>query len=133
MELDKLNVSPEEIEGVWCDYPGSDLRLRIASMHSPRYQKAMRRGFSKARRNSHGKSEEDIEEEVQRRAFGEAILVGWENLTEGGKKVEYSTEKSVELVLSLPKLYAFVLGRTTREFNELSDEEAEKVENLGKG
>lgn len=132
MELSKLDVTPEELEGVWLDYPGSDLRLRIASMHSPRYQKAMRRGFSKARRNSHGKSEEDIEEEVQRRAFGEAILVGWENLTEEGKPVPYSTEKSVELILSLPKLYAFVLAKTTREFANLTDEEAEKIENLGK-
>jgi hypothetical protein len=134
MELKKLEVSQAELDGKWFDYPESDLRVKLASVHSPRYQKALRRKFGSARAEiGGGVIDEDREDELTNEAIAETILLGWENLTENGKPVEYSPEAAVKILNRAPRLYSFVMRTATREGQFVAATDEAQVENLGKG
>lgn len=132
MEAGKLETTSAERDGKWFTFPGSDLRLKIASVNSETYQRLLRKKLQAKRRELGGlELSDDLDEQVTTEAMGEAILLGWEGLTEGGVPVPYSAERSVALLKKSTKLSGFVVRTATRQasYEEVEIKAAE--DNLG--
>jgi hypothetical protein len=94
--------------GVWKTWRG--IRLRIASVDSEEYQKAVE-GAAKEH-FSRLQTDPEFEQELNRKLVAKHLLKDWEDLEDGGKVIPYSTQKAEEYLLdpTLNPLYMFVLG-----------------------
>jgi len=132
MELNKMIPSPAEQAGKWFEW--DDSRLLIASINSQRFQDVLqiKRAPYKAqiRRNS---MNADTAERLATEAMAETILLGWENVTEAGKPIEFSAAAAKEMMLKYPRFSALVAEFAMNEaaFQATLDDEGK--ENLGKG
>lgn len=132
MELGKLQTTDAERAGLWFTFPGSDLKVKIASANSEAYQKCLRQKYQAKRRDLGGlELDDDTEESLTIEALSEHILLGWENLTEQGAPVGFSKSKALDLLRNAPKLRAFVVRTATRQ-SAFEEAEAKAQEaNLG--
>ena len=106
-ELDSIRIDLKmSEEGRWVDFDG-DIKLLIARKPNPRYEDVLHALVEK-----HGRAvTNDDDMDMTRQAVARCVLLGWKNLTEGGKEIPYSPEKALELLRdpSLRDLYEFVL------------------------
>lgn len=101
--------SDKATEGVWHDLDGSRFLLAYWGWGNTRFELESKRLMS----NPDLKAETDmtIEEyqaaqELERKAFVDAILLGWENVTVNGEVVEYSKELAMRVLKAYPGLWA---------------------------
>lgn len=101
-EINDLKTDPKkEAEGVWIDIDGKGAKLLIARNGNPvakaKWEKltsdpAVRNAF---RRET---IDEQRLEDMLVEVLADAVLLGWEGITEGGKPVKYSPAKARELL-----------------------------------
>jgi hypothetical protein len=108
MDIRKYKVNPQsETEGVWV--PVGDGRLLIARYNNAKYQTAWRKRVREFWDKDEGKFK-DIPADVLKRITGEclaeAILVGWDNISEGDVQVPYTKEKAYEYLMD-PAMHDF--------------------------
>lgn len=101
MNVFKTNTS-SEVTGVW--HQLGDGRIKIARYNNPVYQKTIRRLTTPHANLINTGSEEGMAkvEEITLEAMAEAILVGWEDLTDEGRDLEYSKENAAMLLKKYP-------------------------------
>lgn len=118
-----------EIEGVWVDFDG-ETRFRIASVNSSRYRKALDSALDSAKKGRRTLSDSDREAALSA-AYADAILVGWEGLTEGGAVLPYSKEAALTLMQDCPAVRDFVFMESTKHENFLAEKLEEAKSKLG--
>jgi hypothetical protein len=133
MELRSIQISEERAtQGIWVDY--RDARLLIGSINGSAYKNLRQRKLQAALTAARGKklTTEQIEK-LNVENMAETILLGWENLTEGGQNVPYSKEKALDLLTRIPILVEDVASyaESIAMFSMLSAEEASQK--LGEG
>lgn len=104
-EILKFAMDTEkEDQGVWVQYPGTDIEFRIARMGNPKYlefKRKLSRPFSrqitKAVRGEGDFPAREMEE-AEIKAVAKTILLGWRNLELNGKSIEYTPEKAEEIL-----------------------------------
>lgn len=100
MKLSQIQNNPElETNGVWENY-GGGLKVKIARMNNPKYEEYLRE-LSKPhmRRLRSGNLENDIIEEITKKAVARYVLIGWEGmLDENDNDVPYSEQKALEII-----------------------------------
>jgi hypothetical protein len=95
MDINELQTGATADEGIWIEY--GDARFKIRHTNTKTYRKIV----SKAGRGkAPGKLRKDVELQTK---FGievlaEAVLMDWENITEGGKKMKPTPENKIKLL-----------------------------------
>ena len=94
----KQNVAAST-DGVLVDI-GDGFKLRIARMGNKKYQDELKRltkPYKRAMKND--TLADSVYEELYNKAMAEAVLLGWEGLSDdAGEEIAYSKEKALELL-----------------------------------
>lgn len=111
-DISKFALDESKVqEGIWVEWEG-DISLLLAPMHNERMEQFIRKRTATRTRGYRRRELSDEEtERITLEAVATHVLVGWKNLQSGGQDIEYSAEKSLEL-LSMPglrHLYRFVI------------------------
>lgn len=134
MDVGKEFLStPAEETGVW--FQVGDARLLVACLTSKKYQAARERNLHPHRRllvRGSELSQEAVDAAV-RKAASEHLLLGWENVADGGKAVEYSPAAAEDMFAKYPKFLAHVLGLAADEAEFLRKSDDDGVAELKKG
>lgn len=111
MDVKFLESDLEAINGgQWVDdIPGmGDLRIKVRGLQSEAYQNARNRRIRAASREDRTKN--GLTEAAQRRITGEAlaetVLLDWDGISDGGKKVKYDPKQALEW-LTNPAFFRF--------------------------
>ena len=99
MDINKFKADKKkEEEGVWIDI-GEDARIKVARLNNEKYKNHFRRTTKPYRRQiRNGNLAEDVAERLLIDAMANTILLGWENLEEGGKAIKYSVENAKRIL-----------------------------------
>ncbi len=125
-----INIS-KATDGTWTEDLGDGLKLKIARLKNPNFQREYNRLTQPYQRQIRtGKLDPKIEEKIATECLAEAVLLDWENLELDNKKLPYSKENALK-VLSDPTLSDFrdfivELATNFELFREEELEEAEK-------
>jgi hypothetical protein len=93
-----------EVEGVWHDL-AEGVRIKVARAENPRAAELSVKKILAAREKSGGSITPEQLQRIGREVMAEALLVGWDGVTdEAGNPVPYSSEKALEY-LSDPELH----------------------------
>jgi hypothetical protein len=100
-----------EVDGRW--FPiGSGARIRVARLNNPKYREVFSRLVKPHERAlSLNLLEDETATALLVRAEAEAVLVGWEGLTDGPNNEPvgpYSVERAVDLLTRYPEFRAYV-------------------------
>lgn len=119
-----------EVEGVWHDL-GDGARIRVARTGNPEYQQALRRVIGPYRlQMKRGTLSTDRLRALNIEIEAETILLDWEGLEEGGKKIKYSTENAARLLEEYPDFRQVVqelADELTHYRNGAAEEDAEDL------
>ncbi len=101
-------TSPKlELEGAWTEDLGGGLKLKLARLKNPKFQKMYSRMMKPYQRQvRNGTLDTEVEERIITKCVVETVLLGWENLMLDGKIQEYSKENALR-ILSDPALSDF--------------------------
>jgi hypothetical protein len=115
-KLSSLKLDREAADrGIPMDFEG--ITLRIRRMPNPEYEAELRRlGKPHIRtirraRFSDAELDNPTMVEIQKRAMGKHVLVGWSNLQDdNGDEIPFTTERAIEFLLDpdMDELYRFV-------------------------
>ena len=137
MELAKNRIDTQRAEeGVWVDM--DDARLRIASWMNEgqrAYVTQRMEPYQRTRPGSRAKNiEEEIAEDILIESVARHVLLGWENLTDNGAPLVYSTNKAKELLSDkqLRWFYEFVVAQAQDLDNFIQTEVEHELEAVGK-
>jgi len=122
----------KELEGVVHDM-GEGLKMRIARIGNPKYQKrfeALSKPHKRALRR--GSLSNDVAEKLLVQCLAETIVLDWEGLEEDGKKVKYSKENAVRILTDYPDLRNYVNDIANEMEGYQEDEDEEAIDNLKK-
>ena len=99
MDLNNVRIdATKEAQGVLVDID-STTKLLIGSAKGLVYRKALREKLRKRIEELDGVAlSEDAIEEITTYCMAEHLLLGWEGLMEGEDEVDYSVEKSIEIL-----------------------------------
>jgi hypothetical protein len=119
-------------EGRW--FPMDETtKVRICSRHKDAFKKAMRRAARKNRSKSRSAEATDIlGDKLSCKAMAEHIVVGWEGVTEGGKKVPYSIETAERYLNEVPVFFEFVESCASDMEAFADGAESEEIDNAKK-
>lgn len=106
-DLKRIKVDNEKIEsGVWVDYV-EDIQLCIANINNPAYKEARKKALKPHLRQMRlGKIESDQVLDILKPAVAKHVLLGWKNIEEDNKPLEYSSQKALELFKD-PEMFTF--------------------------
>ncbi len=109
MEVEKLETTKSEIEGMWV--PFRDAKLLICSATKPAYRRALQARMKPFQRQLRRElmPQEELDK-ITVECFAEHVLIGWSGFTEKGAELPYSKAKAVELLTKYPKLYDAAAG-----------------------
>ncbi|RKY09817.1 MAG: hypothetical protein DRP56_02125 [Planctomycetota bacterium] len=111
-DINKLKVDAKKVSGgVWVDYTDG-VRLLIARKPNPAFQEYMADLIEPHLASIHaGTFDDKLDKLLTKKAVAKHVLLGWENIEENGKPIEYSPENAFELFKNedLVDLYHFVL------------------------
>lgn len=100
-----------ENEGVWIDYEGG-LRLKIARLQNEAHEQFMlekrRQVQTKKRVGADADISRAVIKELTIESMARHILLDWDNMVEGGKRIEYSVEEATRLLTEVPEFYRLV-------------------------
>ena len=112
VKLSALKTNPEaEVEGVWVDFEDTGVKLKIARIGNPAFDKLISK-LSAPHLKKLRKGDDELQESITAKAVASTILVGWKGLDDDdGKPLKYSKGKSKELLTdpALRDLFKFVL------------------------
>ncbi len=92
----------KEIEGVWEDI-SEDARVLVARSENPEYRKRWRRIPRPIRQQiTSGSLGDSQTDDILCRLLADTVLLDWEDIAEGGKKVVYSKENAYRLMREYP-------------------------------
>lgn len=123
----------KEQEGVWRDDIGGDIKIKIARIGNPNYQKrfqALTKPHRRALRSN--RLSDDIAEKLLIQCLAETIVLDWENVEEKGKKIPYSLENAIKLLTDYPELRSTINDIANELEGYQAEEEEDAVENLKK-
>ena len=122
----------KEKEGVWYDL-ADGLRMRIARIGNPNYQKTFQK-ISKPHRRAirRGTLPDEVAEKLLIQCMAETIVLDWSGVEDEGVVIPYSKEAVVTVLTKYPELRNYIndIANELEAFQEELDEEA--VENLKK-
>ena len=137
MDLSKNRVDLDlATAGVWV--PLDDGRLKIAQWmnESQRAYIAKRmEPYNRTKATSRGKNiEEEIAEDILMESVARHVLVGWENMSDGGAELVYSTANAKRLLAdkSLRWFYEYVVEQAQDIGNFMQEELEQELEAVGK-
>lgn len=119
MKLSTIRLDPELCDrGVWVNYVG-DVRFLIARAGNPQYEEAVRRIYSDRLGLGAPPDEDDVNvwDRTAKQAIAEAVLLGWENVTDdAGIPIPYTPEYALGLFLDpfYREIYRFVCFEAQR-------------------
>jgi hypothetical protein len=125
MSLYKLFKTDEasEQEGIWLEYADEDgkgppARIKIARAggSNAKYMRVLERRYKPVRRQSQlGILDPKVSEEILAQVYAEAVLLGWENVTDPeGKPLPFNVENAVKLLTDLPELFSEIQIQANR-------------------
>ena len=125
--------SEKEKEGVWRDDIVGDVRMKIARIGNPRYNKRFQ-ALSKPHRRAlrSGRLKDDIAEKLMIQCLAETIILDWENVEYKGKELPFSLENAVMILTELPELRNYVNDIANELEGYQAEDDEEGVENLKK-
>lgn len=119
----------KEIEGVWIDDFGEGLKIKIARIGNPEYQKLFNR-ISKPHRKAirRGTLKDETAEKLLIQAMAKGIVLDWKGLSEDGVEIPYSYENALRLLTDYKDFREQVTEVATEieAFRTEDEEEAEK-------
>ena len=107
-----------------------DAKLRIASFGTKQHKQAVAKFRQKySAQLAIKRTADEANEQVTIEVMAEAILVGWENVTEGDEPLPYTRDNAIKL-LSIRTFRDFVAMQATdiQNFRAVTDEQKEAVE-----
>lgn len=118
MDLAKQRLDQEKsVNGVWFDYPDTDIRLKIARAYNPSHAEMLDKlsdALTETQKNKlEGQQIAYTEPFVD--AMANCVLVDWENVQWEGEELPYSVENA-KMILNdkdLEHFYAFVVESAT--------------------
>ncbi len=128
-----FGVDPKmELEGVVHDL-GSGLKVRIARIGNPKYQKRFQ-ALSKPHRRALRRNmlSDEVAEKLLITCLAETIVLGWEGLEENGKEIPYSLENCIRILTDYPELRNYINDIANELEGYQAEEDEEGVENLKK-
>lgn len=112
MDLSQFETDRQlEADGVWVDIGDEDgTQLLIARIGNPNFNRLLRNRM-KPHRNLLQRDALPIEtqEKILNEVMSETILLGWKNLKYKGKKVNFSTDRALELISEIPDFRELVM------------------------
>lgn len=89
----------KEIEGIWMEDFGEGVRIKIARIGNPEYQKKITK-FQKPHRKAmrRGTLPDSVADTILNRAVADTIVLDWEGIAEDGKLVPYSFENCLRIL-----------------------------------
>lgn len=112
----------KEHEGVWIP-TGTDSKLLIARVGNKNYMEAFKRLSAPHKVSLRNRNlPPDIAEKIAVEAIAESILLGWEGLTEDGKKIPYSKEQAIRLLTTYPD-FAEQVGQLANDIENFKGEQ----------
>ena len=122
----------KEKDGVWYDL-ADGLRMRIARIGNPNYQKTFQK-LSKPHRRAirRGTLPDEVAEKLLIQCMAETIVLDWSGVEDEGVEIPYSKEAVITILTRYPELRNYIndIANELEAFQEELDEEA--VENLKK-
>ena len=122
----------KEKDGVWYDL-ADGLRMRIARVGNPNYQKTFQK-LSKPHRRAirRGTLPDEVAEKLLIQCMAETIVLDWSGVEDEGVEIPYSKEAVITILTKYPELRNYIndIANELEAFQEELDEEA--VENLKK-
>ncbi len=120
----------KEVDGVWEDIT-EDVRVKIARMGNPNYQKEIARLMKPHRRAvRRGTVDDSVIEKCVTQAMARTVLLDWEGIEEDGKKVLYSFDEARRLLTEY-KEFRDQVSEIASELETFQDnEDEETVKNL---
>ena len=117
----------KEIEGIWQDM-GDGIRMRIARIGNPKYQKMFQR-ISKPHRKAirRGTLKEDVAEKLMIECTAETILLDWEGIELDGQSLPYSKENAIKILTDFKDLKEYV-NDFANEMEAYMEVDAEEIE-----
>lgn len=118
----------KEVDGVWENIT-EDIRIKIARIGNPRYQKAIQKYMRPHRRTiRRGTVDDSIIEQCVIKAMADTVLLGWEGVEEDGKALVYSRDEAERLLTDYREFREQVseIASELEAFRAEEDEEAEK-------
>ncbi len=96
-DIAKMKVDTKKMQdGVWVDYV-EDIQLCIANINNPAYKEAREKALKPHLRQIRiGKLTSDEVLDIIKPVVAKHLLVGWKNIEQDGKPVEYSCSKALE-------------------------------------
>ena len=124
--------STKEQEGVVHEM-GDGLKMRIARIGNPKYQKRFQ-AISKPHRRAirRGTLADEVAEKLLIQCLSETIVLGWEGLEENGKEVPYSLENCIRILTAYPELRNYVNDIANELEGYQAEDDEEGAENLKK-
>ena len=122
----------KEKEGVWQDM-GDGLKMRIARIGNPKYQKRFE-ALSKPHRRAlrRGTLSNEIAEKLLVQCIAETIVLDWEGVEENGKETPFSVENAVRILLEYPELRKYVEDIANEMEGYKAEDDEEAIDNLKK-
>lgn len=112
VNISALKTNPQaEEEGVWVDYENTGVKLKIARIGNPAFDKAVNK-LSAPHLKKIRNGDASLQEKLTKEAIAETILLDWKGIEDDdGKTLKYSKKLSKELLNdpALRDLYKFVL------------------------
>ena len=121
----------KEQQGVWTDDLGGGMRLKIARLRNSNFKQLYQKLTKPYERQIRARTlDEATENRILNQCLAKTVLLGWENLTYAGQKLEHSLENALS-VLSDPRLVDFRdlvvdIASDAQFFRDESLEQAEK-------
>lgn len=98
----------ESVSGVKLQYDGYSITIHRAGGTNAKYPKVIAAKLKPYRyQQQQGTMDEDIAKRLLAEAYSEAVIIGWEGLTDKeGKSIAFNKENCTKLLLDLPDLFA---------------------------
>jgi len=122
----------KEQEGVVHEM-GDGLKMRIARIGNPKYQKRFQ-ALSKPHRRAIRRSTlaDEVAEKLLVQCLSETIVLDWEGLEENGEEVLYSLENCIRILTDYPELRNYVNDIANELEGYQAEDDEEATENLKK-
>ena len=104
----------KEVNGTW--FPVGDGKVLIARQGNPNYAKRIRKLYAEneAAISQAGLFGEENAQAATIEIVADTILLGWENFTLGGKKIDYNRENAIKLLTDYKDFRDFVARCATQ-------------------
>lgn len=122
----------KEKDGVWQDM-GDGLKMRIARIGNPKYQKRFE-ALSKPHRRAlrRGTLSNEIAEKLLIQCMSETIVLDWEGIEENGEEIQFSVENAIRILTDYPELRKYVEDIANEMEGYKADDDEEAIDNLKK-